>query len=191
MRRRPRRWLRRFAVVVAAAPIALLVALNGTVRWIGGGDANLVSPFHVRDKAVAVARLAAHLPFHYFRTCGEDPRSMLRRTAAKHGLPVNFVLAVAKHESRFLSHRISHTGAMGVMQLMPGTADELGVGDPFDPEQNAAGAARFLGKLWTRYGGNRQRVAAAYNAGPGAVPIRGPMRLSAETREYVRRVTGK
>ena len=97
---------------------------------------------------------------------------MLRRTAAKHSLPADFVLAVAKHESSFQSHRISRTGAMGIMQLMPGTASDLGVGDPFDPEENAAGAARFLRKLWTRYGGDRRRVAAAYNAGPGpCVPM--------------------
>ena len=177
--------------MVVAAPVAFLVVLNGTVQWVGGGDAHLLSPFRVRDKAVAVARLVAHLPFHYFRSCGEDPRPMLRRTAAKHSLPADFVLAVAKHESSFQSHRISRTGAMGIMQLMPGTASDLGVGDPFDPEENAAGAARFLRELWTRYGGDRRRVAAAYNAGPGAVPVQGPMRLPAETREYVRRVTGK
>jgi soluble lytic murein transglycosylase-like protein len=75
------------------------------------------------------------------------------------------------------------------MQLMPQTARSHGVIDPFDPKDNARGATRFLHELWTHYGGDRRRVAAAYNAGSGRVPRgRGEMRVPASTLGYAARV---
>jgi soluble lytic murein transglycosylase-like protein len=74
------------------------------------------------------------------------------------------------------------------MQLMPQTARENGVLDPFDPQDNARGALSFIGTLWKRYRGDRMRIAAAYNAGPARVAQRGALRLPAETRGYAARV---
>jgi soluble lytic murein transglycosylase-like protein len=79
---------------------------------------------------------------------------------------------------------------MGLMQLMPGTAAMLGVDDAFDPAQNAEAGTRYLAQLLRRYRGDRVRVLAAYNAGPGRVPLHGAIELPAETRSYVRHVLG-
>jgi len=100
-------------------------------------------------------------------------------------------LSVAEVESGFAPHRISSAGAMGVMQLMPATARELGVGDPFDPRQGVDGGVRYLAFLRRRYGGDTRRVAAAYNAGPGRIARRGPLALPDETRAYVAQVVGR
>ena len=77
---------------------------------------------------------------------------------------------------------------MGVMQLMPDTAKDLDIRDPFDAGENADGGVRYLAKLWKRYRGNMRRVAAAYNAGPGSVPRVGTYRVPRETRRYVDKV---
>ncbi len=98
-------------------------------------------------------------------------------------------MAIARTESGLHDHRISRAGAMGLMQLMPDTASRLGVQDPFDTKENVDGAARYLRSLWRQYGGDKKRVVAAYNAGPGRVPKRGQLRgLPLETRHYVKRV---
>lgn len=74
------------------------------------------------------------------------------------------------------------------MQLMPGTAADYGVSDPFDAAENIDGGVRFLRYLWRRYKGDRRRVVAAYNLGPGRVPVRGALQLPSETDIYLTRV---
>jgi soluble lytic murein transglycosylase-like protein len=74
------------------------------------------------------------------------------------------------------------------MQLMPGTAKELGVNDPFDLAENADGGVRYLRQLLSQYRGNVRRALAAYNAGPGRIPHRGPLTMPDETRSYVARI---
>lgn len=169
--------------------IAALMALNGMIRLFGGGPA-LLSPRWVPDKLDALGRMFMHLPHHVSGDCQRDLRPILRQAAKKHGLPAEFVEAVAQAESRSGAHQISHAGAMGVLQLTPDTADHLNVADPFDPEQNIDAGVRYLKSLWKRYGGDRVRVAAAYNWGPGRVPRVGPLRLPGETRHYVKRIMG-
>jgi soluble lytic murein transglycosylase-like protein len=80
---------------------------------------------------------------------------------------------------------------MGLMQLMPNTAQELGVLDPFDVRENADAGVRYLKQLMTTYRGDLRRAVAAYNAGAGRVPLRGPLLLPAETRTYVSRVVAR
>ena len=78
---------------------------------------------------------------------------------------------------------------MGLMQLMPGTADMYSVGDPFSSKDSVDGGTAMLSDLWKRYRGDRKRVAAAYNAGPGRVPRRGPLKnLPRETLNYIKKV---
>lgn len=183
-----RRRLKRWALKGVLAGLAFLVLLNGAVRLLGGGEPHLLSPRFVPEKLHALGALAAHAPFHFFRSCGEDRRKQIERAAERRGLPADLVLRVARAESAFESHRISHAGAMGVMQLMPGTAADYGVSDPFDAAENIDGGVRFLRYLWRRYKGDRRRVVAAYNLGPGRVPVRGALQLPSETDIYLTRV---
>jgi soluble lytic murein transglycosylase-like protein len=167
--------------------VAFLLALNSAVRAAGGAP-SLLSPFYVPEKLGALARLTWHVVRHPLSRCdGEVPR-LLTRTAQRHKISPALVRAVADTESGLEPHRISSAGAMGVMQLMPGTAAELGVTDPFDPRQNIEGGVRYLALLAQRYRGDRSRLLAAYNAGPGAVRRTGAVELPDETRAYVRRV---
>ena len=93
--------------------------------------------------------------------------------------------AVIRQESGFRADVVSSAGAVGLMQLMPGTARELGVSDPFDPAQNVEGGAKYLRSLLDRYDGRLDLALAAYNAGPAAVDHFGGVPPYRETREYV------
>jgi soluble lytic murein transglycosylase-like protein len=80
---------------------------------------------------------------------------------------------------------------MGLMQLMPATARELGVDDPFDIDQGADGGVRYLKRLLISYRGDVRRALAAYNAGAARIPSRGPFAMPLETRTYVSRVVSR
>jgi soluble lytic murein transglycosylase-like protein len=103
-------------------------------------------------------------------------------------LPEEFIRAVMHVESNFYTEAVSNKGAMGLMQLMPGTAAAMGVLDPFDPRQNVLGGARYLRVLANRYHGDLVLTIAAYNAGEGAVDKYNGIPPYAETRRYVQRV---
>jgi hypothetical protein len=121
---------------------------------------------------------------------GSDPSaydSLIERAALRHGVPPALVKAVVKTESNFQRHAVSSKGAQGLMQLMPATADDLGVEDPFSAEENVRGGTRYLRAMIDRYGDWEQAL-AAYNAGPGAVDQYGGIPPYRETREYVERV---
>lgn len=106
----------------------------------------------------------------------------------KYGVPADLLAAVAKQESNFNPRAVSRAGARGLMQLMPGTARSLGVGNSFDPAQAVDGAARLL-RDHLRTFGTVDLALAAYNAGPGAVRKYGGVPPYAETKNYVAKIT--
>jgi soluble lytic murein transglycosylase-like protein len=93
--------------------------------------------------------------------------------------------AVMERESGFRPCAVSSKGAQGLMQLMPETAVELGVSDPFDPKESISGGARFLKQLMEKYKGDLSKVLGAYNAGPAAVDLAGGIPDIQETKDYV------
>lgn len=113
---------------------------------------------------------------------------MVADAARKYALPRSLVRAVARVESNFDADAVSPRGAQGVMQLMPGTARELGVRDALDPAENIDAGARLLRRLLEAYEGRVAEALAAYNAGPGAVARHRGVPPYRETRGYIRKV---
>ena len=95
--------------------------------------------------------------------------NLITKYANKNGLDENFVKAVINQESGFNPNATSHCGAMGLMQLMPTTAQGLGVTDAYNPEQNIEGGTKYLKGLMEKFGNDKTLALAAYNAGPNAV----------------------
>jgi soluble lytic murein transglycosylase-like protein len=118
-----------------------------------------------------------------------DIDSAIEQAAARHNVDPNLVRAVVKVESNFNPNAVSRKGAMGLMQLMPSTARELNLKNPFDPEQNVDAGVRHLKRLLENYGGDVRLTLAAYNAGAGAVARSSGVPRYAETQNYVRRIT--
>jgi soluble lytic murein transglycosylase-like protein len=118
-----------------------------------------------------------------------DIDSAIEQAAARHNVDPNLVRAVVKVESNFNPNAVSRKGAMGLMQLMPSTARQLNVKNPFDPEQNVDAGVRHLKQLLESYGGDVKLTLAAYNAGAGAVARSAGVPHYAETQNYVRRIT--
>jgi soluble lytic murein transglycosylase-like protein len=126
----------------------------------------------------------------YTRSSGWKVRyhSHIDHYAKRYNIDPNLIKAIIKAESDFDRYAISSRGAQGLMQLMPGTAKDLKVVDPFNPEQNIDGGVRYLRSLLKMFNGNVVLSLAAYNAGPTTVmKSRGVPRIT-ETRNYVKRV---
>ncbi|MDX8402908.1 MAG: lytic transglycosylase domain-containing protein [Mariprofundaceae bacterium] len=114
---------------------------------------------------------------------------IIARAAGFNGLDPKLIEAVIQTESDFNPQVVSHAGAQGLMQLMPGTAADLGVTDPFNPEENIQAGSRYLKQLMDRYDGDEKLALAAYNWGMGNLE-RHPERMPEETVNYVAKITG-
>ncbi len=115
-------------------------------------------------------------------------RQHIQVAAARYGINSHLVDAVAWQESRYNPRARSSAGAIGVMQLMPGTARQLGVSNPHDVRQNITGGTAYLREQLERFGNNVPLALAAYNAGPGAVMKYGGIPPYRETQDYVRKI---
>lgn len=118
----------------------------------------------------------------------ETIEACIRESARKYTLPPELIKAVIEAESGFRADAVSVAGAQGLMQLMPATARDLGVTNPFDIRQNIDGGTRYLRQMFDLFGGDTRLALAAYNAGPGNVQKYGGEVPFPETRQYVGRV---
>jgi len=116
--------------------------------------------------------------------------SIIHDKAEKYDVDPALVAAVVETESRFRTHARSQVGARGLMQLMPQTGRWMGASNLYDPEQNVDAGAKYLKYLSGRFGGDQQKIIAAYNAGEGNVKRYNGVPPFRETRQYVKRVMG-
>jgi soluble lytic murein transglycosylase-like protein len=175
------------AAVVAAAVMAACPA-RADVLQIGPQGAVTVysAPSIFTDEG---AKPIARRTTPRVRTGGSAPApaevsSVIDEAARRYALPRGLMQALAWQESHFHQAAVSNKGAVGVMQLMPGTARKLGV-DPYDLRQNIHGGAAYLSQMLTRYRGDAGLALAAYNAGPGAVDKYGGAPPFKETQQYL------
>jgi soluble lytic murein transglycosylase-like protein len=169
-------------VVLVTAPVA---AINLAVAFFGNSVVFPLSPFFLGQKVSALGTYAAHRPLCLF-TGHPEIAPLITRAESRNRLPRGLLAAIVQVESAGKPHRISSAGAMGLGQLMPGTARQLGVTDPFDSATNIDGAARLMAENLRRYRGDVRLAVAAYNAGPGAVNGRIPQ--NGQTPGYVAKV---
>lgn len=183
----------KWATAGAVAIVACLCSFEARAQVLEIGDDGRVAvydgPSVFTDRGAAVIEVARPAPAVRPRVMpvSAAPAHVLREigdAAAEYSIDPKLLEAVAWRESRFRHSAVSRKGATGVMQLMPGTARDLGV-DRFDLRQNIRGGAAYLSSMMRRFGGNVALSLAAYNAGPGAVARYRGVPPFAETRAYV------
>jgi len=166
----------------AGAAIYSYVDENGTVHFT-----------NVRKNSGYKYRVIVPSPVSARAPRAGDPRlydEHISRAASTYNVDPLLVKSVIKAESNFDSRAVSPKGAKGLMQLMPGTAADLNVFDPFDPRANIFGGTNYLRQMLERFGGDVRLALAAYNAGPARVESVGGVPGIPETRQYIERVLG-
>ncbi len=121
---------------------------------------------------------------------GGKYEGIIQKASKAYGVDADLIRSVIKVESSFNPKAVSPSGAMGMMQLMPATAKDLGVKNPFDAEQNIMGGTAYLSRLLDRYDGNVRSALAAYNWGMGNLEKKPVAAMPGETRQYVSRIMG-
>lgn len=172
--------IRALAWLVLALSTAF--AAVGDVRIVVGASGRkvILNESSVQRSRRLSAKLAA-LP-----DAGLEP--MIARHSGDQNLDPKLVRALIQAESGYNVKAVSNKGAIGLMQLMPDTASELKIRNPYDPDQNIRGGTLYLRQMIDHFAGKVELAIAAYNAGPGAVEKHGGIPPFAETRDYVRRV---
>jgi soluble lytic murein transglycosylase-like protein len=144
--------------------------------WASGRRSAIAQPGHSGNSG------------RFQRPAKEGLEKMVQETAAKHRVDPALVRAVISAESNWDPFAVSRRGALGLMQLIPGTAVRFGVGDAFNPQQNLEGGVKYLRTLLERYNGDLNLSLAAYNAGEHAVDRARGVPHFAETQNYVQKV---
>jgi len=170
--------------VLAAVVCLPLCAVNLSVAFFGSTQIFPLSPYFLKNKVQALGQYALHRPLCLVRG-HPDVDDVVRSVEKEHGLPRGLLASVVEVESARRPHRISPAGAMGPAQLIPTTAEMMGVDDPYDTRQSIDGGARYLATQLRNYRSLPLAI-AAYNAGPGSV--RGSVPRNGETESYVRKV---
>jgi soluble lytic murein transglycosylase-like protein len=176
---------RRHARLLLLLPAAAM-GLRAQARSHGGWIVSAAVIPSYRENRAAPAAASAPPAAMTAPPARESLRALVSRAARRAHISPRLARAVTRQESDWNPRAVSSAGAMGLMQLMPGTARDLGVRDAFNPRQNARAGVRFLHAMLARYHGSRRLGLAAYNAGPGAVDAAGGrVPPIAETRHYV------
>jgi soluble lytic murein transglycosylase-like protein len=188
------------AAALAGALLALLIPLCGEAQVYKWVDENgIVSYSNIApptDQEFQVLRFPCYAADPKCRSVSWEKvplntrafRTEIRSAARLSAVEESLIRAIIHAESAYQADAQSPKGAQGLMQLMPATQAELDVSNPFDPEDNIRGGARYLSQLLTEFDGDYELAAAAYNAGPTAVYKYGGVPPYDETQEYVRRV---
>nr|CAA6829733.1 MAG: Membrane-bound lytic murein transglycosylase D precursor (EC [uncultured Thiotrichaceae bacterium] len=170
---------------------------NGSVRGERNVELLRKTP---KKKKVAVKTTSSSSGSKVYRgkiSCGSHQRisrktqqylPTIRKYAKTYRVEENLIKALIRQESCFNPKARSHAGAMGLMQLMPGTADMMGVSNAMSPKQNIRGGVKYLARMLHRFGGNKELALAGYNAGPGNVDKYNGIPPFRETRNYVVKV---
>ncbi len=169
-----------------------IVHRDGSVEYTnippGGAQASNVTKLFSYIATCMACNLHSNINWNTVALHLDAYQDVIHEASLESGVDEAFIRAIIHAESAFNPRAMSLKGAQGLMQLMPGTANDMGVLDAFDPAQNIRGGARYLGLLMKNFNGNVRLAAAAYNAGPGAVQHYNGVPPFAETQVYVQRV---
>ena len=161
------------------------------IIFLGAGTAaGTIYRYVDADGRIHFTNVPTTTEFRFYREEGARYQlaTLIDHYAGQFQLDAALIKAVIKVESNFRPDSVSVKGAQGLMQLMPATARELGVSDPFDPTQGIFGGCCYLRKMLDSFDSNLDHALAAYNAGPDAVRRHGGIPPYTETRNYVKRV---
>jgi Transglycosylase SLT domain len=161
---------------------------NSNFVEVGAADVASVDTIVLPAPAIPASATSKLNPGTHADLTKAELHELLSSAGAQHNLDVNLLASVVRAESGGHTAAVSKKGAQGLMQLMPKTASQLGVGDSLRPDENVAGGASYLDLLLTRYHDNLALALAAYNAGPAAVDRWHGVPPCRETRLYVARI---
>lgn len=168
--------------------------MNTTSPLYTGGYQNQTDFENTLNKLISNSQSAKTLSDNINKKIASDEtgdlEEIFNKAAETYDVPVELLKAMAKAESGFNTNAVSKCGAMGIMQLMPGTAKALGVVDAFDPEQNIMGGANYISQKLKAYDGDITLALAAYNAGSGNVAKYGGVPPFKETQNYIEKIIG-
>lgn len=173
--------MRYIAVIIAVLAFATIARADMFVYTDGDGSVLLTDKSYLEHEGFTMGRTWKSSPIIEYQ-------SIIKQVSGMYSVDPTLVTAIISTESNFDELAISSTGAMGLMQLMPDTATQLGVNNPFDPKENIEGGVKYLRYLIERFDGKIEHAVAAFNCGPTAVEKHGGIPPFGETRRYVKKV---